>query len=179
MRKTILFLILSFSLFSATTKTLTSKIQEIKLNEIISIEEFCEFTIVSNNFSKEIYPPNGYKEYKVLDPFMAYYECEDPEGIFLDIVIKVINLSEDYDEFSFYFDGELTYNNKYKYSSYIETFESSSGEYFRPPSNSFIDPLRSIFFHNIFELPLNISQEDKPLYLILTVKDKKYKYVIR
>ncbi len=179
MKKLIIFLILSLSLFSATTKTTTSKIQEIKLNETITIPDFCEFTIVSKTFSKEIYPPSGYKEYSVLNPFVAYYECEDPEGIFLDIVIKIVSLSEEYDEFSFYFDGELTHNNKFKYSSYIETFESSNGEYFRPPSNSFIDPLRSIFLHNIFELPLSISQEDKPLYLILSVKDKKYKYVIR
>ncbi len=78
MKKTILFLILSFSLFSATTKAVTPNIQEVKLNETITIPDFCEFTIVSNNFSKEIYPPNSYKEYKVLDPFTAYYECENP-----------------------------------------------------------------------------------------------------
>ena len=84
MKKLILFLILSLSIFSATTKVTTPKIQEIKLNEIITVPEFCEFTIKDIVFSKKLYSSNPAEYYH-------YYESKDSEGIYFNakFIIRV------------------------------------------------------------------------------------------
>lgn len=170
MKKLILFLILSLSIFSATTKAVTPKIQEIKLNESITVPDFCEFNIKDIVFAKELYSSNPAEYYH-------YYESKDPEATYLDIRILLKSLLPESKEVSDFIDIEIIYNNKYKYKAY-PLAEKPDGSDF--DSFAYIDPLRKLLTHSFVEVPLEVSMEtQKPLYLIIKANDKEYKYIVR
>ena len=170
MKKIILFLVLSLTIFSATTKVTTPKIQEIKLNEIITVPEFCEFTIKDIVFSKKLYSSNPAEYYH-------YYESKDPEGIYFNAKILLKSLLSESKEVSDFIDIEIIYNNKYKYKAYPLAEESDGSDF---NSFAYIDPLRKLLTHSFVEVPLEVSTEtQKPLYLIIKVNDKEYKYIVR
>ena len=172
MKKVILFLILSLSIFSATTKPVTPKLQEIKLNETIIVPEFCEFSILNTKFSKVIEPSNP-------DDYYTYYESKDVDGLYFDVIINVKNLQEESNVGNSFVSVQLVYSNKYKYSTF-STIEKSDGSDFSYSNITYIDPLRKAIIHNLVEVPLEVSTEtQKPLYLIIKVNDKEYKYIVR
>ncbi len=170
MKKIILFLILSLSIFSATTKAVTPKIQEIKLNETVTISDFCEFSIKDIVFAKELYSSNPTKYYH-------YYESKDPEGIYFNVQISLKSLLTESAEVSNFFDIEVIYNNKYKYTASPLAEEPDGSDF---ESFAYIDPLRRLLTHSFVEVPLEVSTEtQKPLYLIIKANDKEYKYIVR
>ncbi len=172
MKKLIIFLILSLSIFSATTKTTTSKIQEVKLNETITIPDFCEFTVLETNFAKIISPsnPNGY---------YSYYESKDKEGIYFNAIVSVKNLQEESNAGNSFISIQLVYANKYKYSTF-STIEEADGSDFKYSSITYIDPLRKAVIYNLVEVPLEVSIDtQKPLYLIIKANEKEFKYIVR
>lgn len=179
MKKIILFLILSLSIFSATTKVTTPKIQEIKLNETVIIPDSFEFTIDSSNILREVYPTIPDKSYTVFGGNIAYFECNSQKAIFINLILKIKNLNEDTQIFDKTFDITVIYNNKYKYTPIEQVFEDDSGEFFTPTQYYPVDPLRTELLHSIIEIPLDISNDDKPLAILIKVKNKEYKYIIR
>ena len=71
----------------------------------------------------------------------------------------------------------IFHNNKYKYKAYPLAEESDGSDF---NSFAYIDPLRKLLTHSFVEVPLEVSTEtQKPLYLIIKVNDKEYKYIVR
>ncbi|MFD1910476.1 hypothetical protein ACFSQ7_50670 [Paenibacillus rhizoplanae] len=74
-------------------------------------------------------------------------------------------------------DVEVTYDNKYKYSTF-DTMEEKGGEDFTYTSLSEIEPLKNGTLVFLAEVPDEVKSSGKPLYADFSIGGETYRYTI-
>ncbi len=141
------------------------------LLETAIIEDKCEITVKSTNFTNEVVPPNPTSYY-------LYYEVKNEGNIFLDVIIDYKNL-EATDKFADEACSvKIKYDDKYEYLSF-STIEESGGSDFAYANITSISPLTIGTLHYIAEVPLEVQNSDKSVVALITAQGKEYSIKIK
>lgn len=149
-----------------------SKEQEITTSDKITIDNYCEFNITGTRFAKDILPsnPTGY---------YTYLEGKDENQKYLEITTDVKNLKTSAVKQDSLLSAKVKYDNNYEYNCMLAT-EDSSGEKLQNFPNLYsIEPLKSLKYRFIAEVPKEIENDGKPLKAIIIVNGNNYIYNIR
>ena len=149
-----------------------SKEQEITTSDKITIDNYCEFNITGTRFAKDILPsnPTGY---------YTYLEGKDENQKYLEITMDVKNLKTSAVKQDSLLSAKVKYDNNYEYNCMLAT-EDSSGEKLQNFPNLYsIEPLKSLKYRFIAEVPKEIENDGKPLKAIIIVNGNNYIYNIR
>lgn len=145
---------------------------EITLQDKITIDNFCEFNILSTSFSKNIEPtnPTGY---------YTYLEGKDDNQKYFELTMNVKNLSASAVKQDSLMSVKITYDNNYEYNCSLVT-ENSSGDKLETYPNLYgIDPLKSLKYRFVVEVPKEVETDGKPLKATITSNGNTYIYNIR
>ncbi|WP_405106169.1 bZIP transcription factor [Paenibacillus sp. FSL K6-1217] len=129
-----------------------------------------EYTITRTSFDKKIIPSNP-------GSFYTYYEAKEPGTTYLAITLKVKNLAGEAMDAEDVAEVEVTYDNKYKYSTF-DTMEEKGGEDFTYTSLSEIEPLKNGTLVFLAEVPDEVKSSGKPLYADFNIGGETYRYTI-
>lgn len=146
--------------------------QTITKNDKVTIENFCEFNIVKNTFSKQINPanPTGYYH---------YLEVKDADGQYFDLVMNIKNLQSKAVEQNSLVSVKLIFDNNYEYICSTVT-EEDDGSDIETYTNLYdIEPLKTKKYHFAVEVPAAVASSDKPLKAIINANGNSYTYIIR
>lgn len=149
-----------------------SKEQEITTSDKITIDNYCEFNITGTTFAKDILPtnPTGY---------YTYLQGKDENQKYLEITMDVKNLKTSAVKQDSLLSAKVKYDNNYEYNCMLVT-EDSSGEKLENFPNLYnIEPLKSLKYRFIAEVPKEIESDGKPLKAVITANGNNYIYNIR
>ena len=151
---------------------LQNKEEEITLQDKITIDNFCEFNILSSSFSKNIEPtnPTGY---------YTYLEGKDETQKYFELTVNVKNLSTSAVKQDSLMSVKILYDNNYQYNCSLVTEKSSGNELETFPNLYSIEPLKSLKYRFVVEVPKEIETDGKPLKAIITANGNTYIYKIR
>lgn len=146
--------------------------EEITLQDKITIDNFCEFNILSSSFSKNIEPtnPTGY---------YTYLEGKDETQKYFELTVNVKNLSTSAVKQDSLMSVKILYDNNYQYNCSLVTEKSSWNELETFPNLYSIEPLKSLKYRFVVEVPKEIETDGKPLKAIITANGNTYIYKIR
>lgn len=146
--------------------------EEITLQDKITIDNFCEFNILSSSFSKNIEPtnPTGY---------YTYLEGKDETQKYFELTVNVKNLSTSAVKQDSLMSVKILYDNNYQYNCSLVTEKSSGNELETFPNLYSIEPLKSLKYRFVVEVPKEIETDGKPLKAIITANGNTYIYKIR
>lgn len=149
-----------------------NKEEEITLQDKITIDNFCEFNILSSSFSKNIEPtnPTGY---------YTYLEGKDETQKYFELTVNVKNLSTSAVKQDSLMSVKILYDNNYQYNCSLVTEKSSGNELETFPNLYSIEPLKSLKYRFVVEVPKEIETDGKPLKAIITANGNTYIYKIR
>ena len=156
----------------SSTIYLDNKGKEIKENELITIENNCEFTIKSNEFKGRIDPPAA-------SGFYYYLNAEDGK-IYLNVKITVKNLKNTAVKQDTML-GNITtiYDNSYEYKCSKVVVKENGRDLNTYTSIYNINPLESMEYYILTELPQEVQNSTKPLCVQFSIAGKDYVYKIR
>ena len=154
------------------SKTESKKEKIITNEDKITIEENCEFNVVSHNFTKDIMPPNP-------DSWYHHIESKSDTQIYSDLIIDIKNLQGNARKQDSIMSVKLKYDDKYEYTCQTVTEENGGGDLETYTSLYNIDPLATMKYHFVVEVPLEIRDSDKTLKAIITVGSQEYVYNIK
>mgnify|MGYP002620979301 CR=1 FL=1 len=157
---------------NSSTVYLKNKGKEISENELVTIENNCEFTIKSNKFEKKIEPPaaTGY-----------YHYLNATDGkVYLNVRATVKNLkSTAVRQDSVLGNITVIYDDSYEYKC-SKVVEEDNGEDLNTYTSIYdIDPLASMEYYIVAELPEEVQNSNKPLYVKFSINGEDYVYNIR
>ena len=149
-----------------------NKEEEITLQDKITIDNFCEFNILSSSFSKNIEPtnPTGY---------YTYLEGKDETQKYFELTVNVKNLSTSAVKQDSLMSVKILYDNNYQYNCSLVTEKASGNELETFPNLYSIEPLKSLKYRFVVEVPKEIETDGKPLKAIITANGNTYIYKIR
>ena len=147
----------------------TSRIKEIKIGELISIEDYCEFTVSQADFTQRVNPTNP-------DSYYSYYEVKDPKDIFLDTIIEFKNNSTISLDPSEVIDVKVLYDNKYNYTSFTVAEKSGGGDM---ETFAKVDPLSHAKTHSIAEMPIEVRDSGKEVAITISIYGNIYKLKVK
>ena len=149
-----------------------NKEEEITLQDKITIDNFCEFNILSSSFSKNIEPtnPTGY---------YTYLEGKDETQKYFELTVNVKNLSTSAVKQDSLMSVKILYDNNYQYNCSLVTEKASGNELETFPNLYSIEPLKSLKYRCVVEVPKEIETDGKPLKAIITANGNTYIYKIR
>ena len=149
-----------------------SKEEEITLQDKITIDNFCEFNILSSSFSKNIEPtnPTGY---------YTYLEGKDETQKYFELTVNVKNLSTSAVKQDSLMSVKILYDNNYQYNCSLVTEKASGNELENFPNLYSIEPLKSLKYRFVVEVPKEIETDGQPLKAIITANGNTYIYKIR
>ena len=137
----------------------------------LTIDDTGEYTITKTSFSKIVNPSNPGSYY-------TYYEAKEPGTTYLAITLKVKNLAGQAINAGRVADVEVTYDNKYVYSTFA-TMEKNGGEEFTYTNISTIGPLKKGTLVFLAEVPDEVKSSSKPLYADFNIEGETYRYTIK
>lgn len=149
-----------------------NKEEEITLQDKITIDNFCEFNILSSSFSKNIEPTNP----------TGYYTClegKDETQKYFELTVNVKNLSTSAVKQDSLMSVKILYDNNYQYNCSLVTEKASGNELETFPNLYSIEPLKSLKYRFVVEVPKEIETDGKPLKAIITANGNTYIYKIR
>ena len=149
-----------------------SKEQEITTSDKITIDNYCEFNITGTRFAKDILPSNPTGYYR-------YLEGKDENQKYLEITMDVKNLKTSAVKQDSLLSAKVKYDNNYEYNCMLATEDSSGEELQNFPDLYSIEPLKSLKYRFIAEVPKEIENDGKPLKAIIIVNGNNYIYNIR
>ena len=151
---------------------LQNKEEEITLQDKITIDNFCEFNILSSSYSKNIEKtnPTGY---------YTYLEGKDETQKYFELTVNVKNLSTSAVKQDSLMSVKILYDNNYQYNCSLVTEKSSGNELETFPNLYSIEPLKSLKYRFVVEVPKEIETDGKPLKAIITANGNTYIYKIR
>lgn len=145
----------------------TEKRKELQNNEVILINDLCEFYVESSKIAKEIKPkrPSG---------VYSYYEAEEGKVI-VDICISYKNLTGNDVDSDEVMDATLLYANKYNYDGFCVVEEDNRSDMTR---DNDIAPLTTEFIHFLFKVPVELQNSTEELCITLKVGENEYNYFV-
>ncbi len=150
----------------------TKKEKIITNTDKVTIEENCEFNVVSHNFTKDIMPPNP-------DSWYHHIESKSDTQIYSNLIIDIKNLQGNARKQDSIMSVKLKYDDKYEYTCQTVTEEKGGGDLETYTNLYNIDPLSTMKYHFVVEVPLEIKDSDKTLKAIITVGSQEYVYQIK
>jgi len=154
-----------------TSEEQKKKTVPIQLNEVIQIENYCEFELVSVDFSKKVLPPNP-------SAFYSYYEVKENGNTYLDVKFRaksLLTIGKDADELigvRVFFDGVYDYTG-------FSIIEKDGGGNLGSAFIERIDPLMTVVLHELVEVPDEVNTSGKPISVIITAEGRTYEYQMR
>lgn len=152
-------------------KSDVEKAKFINKGEVITVEDFCEFSVENTKISSRIDPPNP-------GGFYTYYEVKDTANKYLDVTVKIKSLltsGKTSDEFA---KVKIKYNDKYEYRTF-SAIEENGGSNFTYTNITSIEPLKTEVLHFLGEIPKEVEDSSSPLVAEITISGKAYQYSIR
>ena len=149
-----------------------SKETEITLEDKITIDNFCEFNILGTSFSKDIVPsnPTGY---------YSYLEGKDDSQKYFELTMNVKNLNTSAVKQDSLLSVKLKYDNNYEYNCSLVTEDASGNELENFPNLYNIEPLKSLKYRFVVEVPKDLESDGKPLKATITANGNTYVYNVR
>lgn len=147
----------------------TDKPKTIDYNQVIKINNFCEFQMTNAFFANKILPPNT-------SGYYTYYESKSSDSTYLDVVFTIKNLDSLIKSAEDFISVKALYDNQFTYGSFA-VLVGPAGDF----NMGFygIDPLMTGEVHHIITIPIEVENSSKPLVIILQVKDQEYHFVAR
>lgn len=146
--------------------------KEITTEDKITIDNCCEFNVIGTTFAKDILPtnPTGY---------YTYLQGKDDNQKYCEITMNVKNLKTSAVKQDSLLSVKLKYDNNYEYTCMLVT-EDASGERLETYPNLYsIDPLKSLKYRFVADVPKEIETDGKPLQAVITINGNIYLYNIR
>lgn len=144
---------------------------EIKLNQEVTVDDVCTFSVQSAKFTTKVVPPKP-------NDFYTYYQIKDTNNVYIDIILKYKNLFSSAKSADEVGDINVKYDNKYEYDSF-STIEKDGGGDFTYTNITNINPLKTSSLHYICELPKEAQNDKKPVVATLKIEGKEYKLKIK
>ena len=147
--------------------------REIKFNEKIVIDDLIEFEFQKTFFAKQIKPSKHTGAY-------SYYPSKSDDTTMVAAILKLKNLSAESIDLQKIFKATLVYDNKFKYPLNLAE-EEADGSNFKTRMFGMdkIIPLIKTTIYVYGEVPLEIEASDKPLNIIIEIRDQAYDLKIR
>lgn len=157
---------------SKSTINLNDKGTEISKDQLVTVKDNCEFTINSCDFKSKILPttPSGYYH---------YIDAKDGK-VYLDIKATVKNLkNSEVKQDVMLGNITLVYNDNYEYSC-SKVIEEDNGQDLNTYTNLYnIDPLATMTYHIICEVPVEVQNSSYSLYVKFAINGEDYVLNIR
>ena len=141
----------------------------IGLNEVITSDNHGELTLTETAFETKVVPHNP-------SMFYHYYEVKSDDQIYLTVYGTFKNLETENVSLDEMLTISALYNGQYKYKGFV--VEENAGNI---DAYSFVDPLETVKFICLIEVPLEVSNSGQPLELKIQLKgkDASSRYMIR
>lgn len=147
--------------------------REIKFNEKIAIDDLIEFEFQKTFFAKQIKPSKHTGVY-------SYYSSKGDDTTMTAAVLKLKNLSAEGIDLQKIFNATLIYDNKFKYPLGLAEEEADGSNFkTRMFGMNKIIPLIKTTIYVYGEVPLEIEKSDKPLNIIIEIRDQAFDLKIR
>lgn len=145
---------------------------EISLEDKITIDNFCEFNITGTSFSKDIIPSNPTGYYR-------YLQGKDDSQKYFELTMNVKNLNTSAVKQDSLLSVKLKYDNNYEYNCSLVTEDASGNELESFPNLYYIEPLKSLKYRFVVEVPKEIETDGKPLKATIVANGNNYVYNVR
>lgn len=138
----------------------------------VTIDGYCEFNVKGTSFSKKVEPTNPIGYY-------TYLDIKDDSQKYLEITMNVKNLSSSALKQDSLLSVKVKYDNNYEYNCGLVTEDAKGNSIETFPNLYSIEPLKSLKYRFVVEMPKEVENDDKPLQAIITAKGNTYVYNIR
>ncbi len=159
---------------NVTIEDATSKVTstEISTKETITINNVCSFSLDSFNLTKTVNPPNPTGYYH-------YFEASDG-NVFVDVKMTIKNLASSAVSMNKVVDAvKVIYDDNYEYNCQFVTESDNGGDLEQFTSLYSINPLVSMKYHMIAELPNCVISDGKSLKAVVTVDGQEFCCTLR
>lgn len=145
--------------------------KEITLDDKVTIDNYCEFSINKSIISKTINPVN---------PSSYYHYLNSNDGkILVGLELKVKSLKNEAVLQNSIISGKIIYDNNYEYVCTVST-EEADGTDIETFTNLYnIEPLETLKYFLISEVSEEIVDSGKPIKAIITVNGNSYSFNIK
>lgn len=145
--------------------------KEITLDDKVTIDNYCEFSINKSIISKTVSPVNPASYYHYLD--------SDDGKILVGLELKVKSLKNEAVLQNSIVSGKLIYADNYEYVCTVST-EKADGTDIETFTNLYnIEPLETLKYFLISEVSEEIVDSGKPIKAIITVNGNSYSFNIK
>lgn len=158
---------------NTSTINLSFQGKEIKQDELVTADNFCEFKIVKYNIASKIEPPSPSGVY-------TYYEAKE-DKVYFDLVADIKNLkSEAVKQNTVIGKATVIYDEQYEYECGC-VVEKDNGKNFNVYTNtSEIKPLETMRYHIMVEVPKEVKDnQDKKIDVKISINGQDYVYHVR
>ena len=145
---------------------------EITNSDKITIDNFCEFNIIGTSFSKDIIPtnPTGY---------YTYLQGKDDSQKYFELTMNVKNLQSSAVKQDSLISVKIKYDNNFEYTCMLATEDASGNELENYPNLYNIEPLKSLKYRFIAEVPIEVENDNKPIKATIKANGNTYIYNVR
>lgn len=169
--KKIIILLVAFMLSGCSspksTETKVTPTQtELEMTEVYTVDNQLEFEMIKTSLTDEIAPANKNRTYQYLKP-------SDNQHIFIDIIVRTHNLSENEYELSDLYSGKIELNNeKHDVQLAIESIH-----YTQMSTTDTLKPQEERYIHLYCEVAKNNTKQQAQLALqVMNQKDYQYTF---
>lgn len=141
---------------------------DINIGDAFKIEDNSEVTLIDIELTNTIKPPKT-------DSAYMYYEVEEPDAIFLDVVVDVKNLQSSSKNSEDFVEVRVKYENQYEYNA-SPVIETDGGSNLTAASTRSIDPLKTRRLHYFVELPKEVTENLSDLEVIIDTETNDHYY---
>lgn len=151
----------------------TKEVKQVVLNDILTVNDYCEIQIKSHRFANTIEPPTPTGYY-------SYYAAKGNDYTYFDLQLDIKNLQNIAVRQDSLTSVKLVYDGKYEYSCFQVTEEADGGDFETYPNLYSIDPLKTLKYHFLTEIPVEIQNDtNKSLSVIIKSSGEEFEYKIR
>jgi|SRR5699024_565733 len=140
----------------------------INLSDAFEIKDKSEITLIDVELTDIIKPSKT-------DGAYLYYEVEEPDAIFLDIIVDVKNLQNSSKNSEEFVEVRVKYENKYEYYA-NPVIETDGGSNLTYAGSTSIDPLKTRKLHYFVELPEEVKENTNDLEIIIDTETNEHYY---
>lgn len=151
----------------------TKETKQVVLYDTITVNDYCKFQIKSHKFANTIEPPTPTGYY-------SYYSASSNDYTYFDLRLDIKNTQNSAVKQNSLVSAKLVYDGKYEYNCFQVTEESDGGDFETYPNLYSIDPLKTLKYHFLVEVPTDVKDdESKSLSVIIKSNGEEFEYKIR
>jgi uncharacterized lipoprotein YehR (DUF1307 family) len=145
---------------------------EITTGKTVTINDVCAFSLDSFSVTKTVNPPH---------PNSYYYYFEAPDNsVFVDVKMTIKNLASSAVRMDEVVDGvKVIYDDKYEYNCQFVTESDNGGNLEQFTSLYSVNPLVTLKYHMIAELPSSATNDGKSLEAVVTADGQEFHCTLR